>query len=726
MYVDYFGFSQQPFSIAPDPRFLFLGPRHQEALQHLRHGLMGSGGFLLLTGEVGTGKTTLSRAILAELGDNLEVVFILNPKLSERELLAAIAQGFGLKNASESDSLKSLTDAISQYLQHASTVGKLPVVLIDEAQHLYPNALEQLRLLTNLETNARKLLSVVLIGQPELHDLLQQNQLRQVAQRIVARYQLMPFTQAETKQYIQHRLEIAGAKHEIFDKAAQRLVWKLTQGTPRLINLLCDRALQRAAMAKEKTVSVATIHNARDVLPQHYLPQHYLSQHYGTATAPTSRPVRGRFALGLLVIALISTSAWYYLAGTSSENEMKPEPAVTVVSTPQTVVQSVTPATGFSYLREPWQLGAVAMTEQPCVQLQGYNLHCVQTSAPFQDVLRLKIPFIQSVQAGGVITVLGANEAQSQVLIADADGERWVTTASLQTGLSEGALLLIPKPSFFNNNESEAWQDWLDSAVVKLLPLSLQSATQEQQRQWLNDSGKTFASDDSWTFARLFARSESYAALRGLFKTRDNDSANDSDAVMEVTDFVAGFAADSPNLPMEMLAIAPIEIEWPALAERVAAAQSNTVATEDKAAVAEAPVSDTLRALFDDAVRNVPPPVEATQWSFDLNSPVPVLQVPEPQAADSQEPETEEPVPSNATLPWLSELSADARADLPALNYDQHNYRGDPAQRWIVLGNQRLAEGDQLEGVTVISIQAGYSILAKGDVLFRVEALESL
>lgn len=192
MYHDFFGFQQVPFSIAPDPDFLFLGPRHKEGLEHLRNGLTGSGGFLLLTGEVGTGKTTLCRAVLEQIGDSLDIAFVINPMLSERELLATICDQFKIPGRHEKASLKRLTDHLSRFLQEASSQGRQPVVLIDEAQHLLPSVLEQLRLLTNIETNSRKLLSVVLIGQPELQELLQRRELRQVAQRIVARYHLLP------------------------------------------------------------------------------------------------------------------------------------------------------------------------------------------------------------------------------------------------------------------------------------------------------------------------------------------------------------------------------------------------------------------------------------------------------------------------------------------------------------------------------------------------------
>ena len=261
MYYHYFGLSENPFSIAPNPQFLYMSDRHREALAHLTFGLRESGGFVLLTGEVGTGKTTVSRCLLEQLPDNTDVAFIFNPTLTEQELLATICDDFGLAYP-PTPTLKQLTDLLHQHLLANMARGRETVLIIDEAQHLQPQVLEQLRLLTNLETNTRKLLQVILIGQPELQLLLGRRELRQLAQRITARYHLLPLTLDEVARYVSHRLAVAGCSRPLFTKAAIKRLHQVSGGVPRLLNLLCDRSLlgayaQSAPMVDRKHIDHA-------------------------------------------------------------------------------------------------------------------------------------------------------------------------------------------------------------------------------------------------------------------------------------------------------------------------------------------------------------------------------------------------------------------------------------------------------------------------------------
>ena len=255
MYTGFFGLSEQPFSIAPNPNYLFMSDRHKEALAHLTHGLGDSGGFVLLTGEVGTGKTTVSRRMLDQLPENTDVAFILNPTLSELELLATICDEFRIRFKRADATLKMLTDKIKNRLLKNHKEGKNTILIIDEAQHLKSEVLEQLRLLTNLETNTRKLLQIILIGQPELQQLLKRQELRQLAQRITARYHLLPLTVQEIAMYIQHRLQVAGCQRPIFDKKAIEHIHQSTKGIPRLVNLLADRALMGAYALQSPVVT---------------------------------------------------------------------------------------------------------------------------------------------------------------------------------------------------------------------------------------------------------------------------------------------------------------------------------------------------------------------------------------------------------------------------------------------------------------------------------------
>jgi general secretion pathway protein A len=243
MYLSYFGLSDNPFSIAPNPDYLYMSPRHKEALAHLIFGLRESGGFVMLTGEVGTGKTTVSRKLMQQLPENTQVAMILNPTLSALELLGTICNELGVEYKRKHASLKYFTDQILTKLANNHDHGINTVLIVDEAQHLLPEVLEQLRLLTNLETNRDKLLKVVLIGQPELQQLLKRNELRQLAQRITARYHLLPLSSSEVGAYIAHRLGVANGDISVFSKATIRAAFDITGGIPRVINLLCDRAL---------------------------------------------------------------------------------------------------------------------------------------------------------------------------------------------------------------------------------------------------------------------------------------------------------------------------------------------------------------------------------------------------------------------------------------------------------------------------------------------------
>lgn len=268
MYSGFFGFNSPPFSIAPNPEFMFLSPRHAEALAHLRFGLGDAGGFVLLTGEVGTGKTTVSRSLLQELDEQTDVAFILNPTLSELELLAAICDELKIRYKKTDASLKLLGDKITQRLQKNHDAGKKTILIIDEAQHLQPAVLEQLRLLTNLETNTKKLLQVILIGQPELQQLLQRNDLRQLAQRITARYHLLPLNLSEVQQYVRFRLKVAGCERPVFNDKAVKKLYELSGGIPRLLNLLADRALLAAYGKQQAVVEAYEVQRAAaEILP---------------------------------------------------------------------------------------------------------------------------------------------------------------------------------------------------------------------------------------------------------------------------------------------------------------------------------------------------------------------------------------------------------------------------------------------------------------------------
>ncbi len=266
MYQHYFGFTEAPFSIAPAPHFLYMSLRHQEALAHLLYGLGGDGGFVLLTGEVGAGKTTVCRSLLEQIPESCDLAYIFNPRLTVAELLSTLCVEFGIDCPADTDSVKVYVDRINAHLLDAHARGRHAVLIIDEAQNLSADVLEQMRLLTNLETNERKLLQIILLGQPELATLLARPELRQLAQRIVARYHLGPLGKAEVAAYVRHRLAVAGNQRPLFPPSLMGRIYRLSGGVPRIINVLCDRALLGAyAQGRERVDRTTLAQAAREV-----------------------------------------------------------------------------------------------------------------------------------------------------------------------------------------------------------------------------------------------------------------------------------------------------------------------------------------------------------------------------------------------------------------------------------------------------------------------------
>src|SRR5450755_1331781 len=263
MYTSFFGLSEKPFAITPDPRYLYLSERHAEALAHLLYGINESGGFIQLTGEVGTGKTTIVRTLLSRVPHHADVAVILNPRVTPVEFLLTICEELGLAiSDADRNSVKQMVDALNRRLLNAHAEGRRIIVLVDEAQNLSIDVLEQVRLLTNLETPTQKLLQIILIGQPELRELLDRTDLRQLAQRITGRYHLMPLSREETIGYVRHRLRVAGATEEIFTPGALLELHRLSLGIPRVINVACDRALLGAYTQETKKITASLVRRA--------------------------------------------------------------------------------------------------------------------------------------------------------------------------------------------------------------------------------------------------------------------------------------------------------------------------------------------------------------------------------------------------------------------------------------------------------------------------------
>ena len=262
MYLRYFGLNEAPFSITPDPAFVFLSPRHRDALAHLMYGVGkgGSGGFVQLTGEVGTGKTTLCRCLLEQVPEGTHIALLLNPLVTPRELLAAISEELGIDVSGSIDSTRLLVDGLNRYLLSAHGRGESVVVVIDEAQNLKKKVLEEIRMLSGIETHKEKVLRIILAGHPELKETLESSSLEQLAQRIRFRYHIGPLNEPEMREYIEHRLNVAGIEaNDLIVDDAFAPIYRYTGGIPRLINTLCDTALLCAFADDKQTVDAEDV-----------------------------------------------------------------------------------------------------------------------------------------------------------------------------------------------------------------------------------------------------------------------------------------------------------------------------------------------------------------------------------------------------------------------------------------------------------------------------------
>jgi general secretion pathway protein A len=374
MYLSFFGLSEKPFAITPDPRYLYLSERHAEALAHLLYGINESGGFIQLTGEVGTGKTTVVRTLLSRVPHHADVAVILNPRVTPVEFLLTICEELGLPIAdADRDSVKQMVDALNRRLLAAHAEGRRIIVIVDEAQNLSPDVLEQVRLLTNLETPTQKLLQIILIGQPELRELLDRTELRQLAQRITGRYHLEPLSREETQGYVRHRLKVAGAAGEIFTPSALTEVHRLSAGIPRVINVTCDRALLGAYTQETRKISAGLVRSAAgEVYGRRYLPR-WLGWMAGT--------------LGAIVIAGAAFAGWQLWqrqVAALHASAHRPPPAAAVAATPAAAAPASNPAPTSNRVHAPAAAPTVSINT-----LLAANSALTSDAAAFRRLLSL-------------------------------------------------------------------------------------------------------------------------------------------------------------------------------------------------------------------------------------------------------------------------------------------------------------------------------------------------
>ncbi len=424
MYNEYFGFQESPFSIAPDPRYLYMSEQHREALAHLVYGLNSDGGFVLLTGEVGTGKTTVCRCLLEQLPEHTAVAFIFNPRLTVEELLATVCDEFGIRYPEGNTSIKVFTDLLNAFLLDVHAGGRKAVLIIDEAQNLGIDVLEQLRLLTNLETNRHKLLQIILLGQPELREQLSRPALRQLSQRITARYHLGPLSRNDTGAYVTHRLSVAGLQKKLFTGSSIKKLFHLSGGIPRLINILCDRALLGAFAGEKNTVNSSLVKKAaREVL--------------GEDGAHGNRVTPYVWVTAVLILAVLGAvlSAAYYNKNIPSETAtggktgMSSAAGNTENTPPQTAGlqwPSVGPRdrdniAAFMELFRLWGISYNPGEEpSPCRQAESQGLQCLSGPGGLNDLRRLDRPAVLKLfddRGGEYYAALTALETDTATLV---------------------------------------------------------------------------------------------------------------------------------------------------------------------------------------------------------------------------------------------------------------------------------------------------------------------
>ena len=494
MYARYFGLHEPSFAITPDPQYLFLSAQHREALAHLLYGASDSGGFVLLTGEVGTGKTTICRAFLEQLPEGVEVALVLNSALTADELISAICDEFGVAVADDATAKQRL-DQLNRFLFDCYREHRRPVLIIDEAQNLAPQVLEQVRLLTNLETAKHKLLQIFLIGQPELRDLLATPQLRQLNQRITARFHLDRLNRRETAAYLRHRLAVGGVERPLFSQAAIRQVYRYSKGIPRLINLICDRALLGAAVEQQAGVNARIVNKAaRELIGSRALrppPQRLLLGVSMMFIFAVGIGLGQRFTFGHWIAA-----QWPLLVSIPGREhaELSPaEPATMAVpATPHLIstVQSDAPLmddlSQLAELTRAWPEALAQLVTQwgliwpqdrppaPCPDVQFAGLRCEVDHGRWHDLRRFDRPVALTIeghgQAVGMLVIIALDEEFATV--ATASTRYRVPIAELDKRWSGEYRLLWRAPPggerLIGRNASTASRQWLHAQLAHL------------------------------------------------------------------------------------------------------------------------------------------------------------------------------------------------------------------------------------------------------------------
>ncbi len=505
MYTSFFGLNEEPFSITPNPRYLYMSERHTEALAHLIYGIKDSGGFVQLTGEVGTGKTTLIRSLLQRLPENADVALILNPQLSATEFLASILEELHVPQPENPDSLKALTDALNTFLLENHSKGRRTILIVDEAQNFAIDVLEQIRLLTNLETAKQKLLQITLIGQPELRTLLARNDLRQLAQRITGRYHLQPLSQADSEEYVRHRLRVAGTTNNIFPTNSCRELYRLSGGVPRIINVISDRAMLGAYTQDQQQVSVAMVRQAAGEV-------------YGEDPGLKRNTqawlyVAGFAALAVLLIGLAAFTASRFIDSGSSETARTEVPAEAqdgprwtpdIATAPRAGTEPIATAdmdelrtliianasitdtrNAFISLFELWGVNIQLDSGTACEQAQEFQLFCLFQRGSLAQIQQLNRPVILTLQdTNGIahqVVLVSLNETQAGIRLGGSD---YVVSVNDISTMWYGEYMLLWRPQIgtvksFYPGMSDPDINWLRESLSVIQGTTIEPAGSE-------------------------------------------------------------------------------------------------------------------------------------------------------------------------------------------------------------------------------------------------------
>ncbi len=540
LYIAYFGLSDEPFSLTPDPRYLYMSQRHREALAHLLYGIGEGGGFVQLTGEVGTGKTTLCRCLLEQLPAHVDAALILNPALTEVELVAAICDELRVTYPAGTHSLKVLVDALNAHLLAAYARGRRTVLIVDEAQNLARPVLEQIRLLTNLETARDKLLQIILIGQPELQQVLEQADLRQLAQRITARYHLLPLSRAETAAYIEYRLAVGGQKRALFAPAAVRAIHAAAGGVPRLINILCDRALLGAYAGGQPAVDRAIVRRAaREVFGPR------APRRYGAWT----------WFAGAALGALLVAGAWLgkeylwediaYVLRRPAPNAADPSAVHPPMTSPAVEAPAGTRAlrevladpalsasedAAFVRLLALWKIDARGSTGAACERAQALGLRCVSGQATWATLRAYNRPvMLELADTGG--------RAQYAVVTAATDA-----VATLELAGHGGRYALSELASAWRGNYVLVWRSPISAEPLRPAARGADVVWLRGRMFALDGRGGADTGDTSFYDNDLHARVAAFQRAHGL----NGDGVVDNPTLLHL---IAGVAdAATPSL----------------------------------------------------------------------------------------------------------------------------------------------------------------------------------